>query len=66
MKVLEVPAGKKTVKTVTSTCADFKEDLQGEISTEVSNEGKTVKITVSASAKAGSELIVGNIRVRVV
>ena len=66
MKVLEVPAGKKTVKTVTSTCADFKEDLQGDISTEVSNEGKTVKITVSASAKAGSELIVGNIRVRVV
>lgn len=66
MKVLEVPAGKKTVKTVTSTCADFKEDLQGDISTEVSNEGKTVKITVSASAKAGSELIVGNIQVRVV
>lgn len=66
MKILEVPAGKKTVKTVTSTCADFKEDLQGEISTEVSNEGKTAKITVSASAKAGSELIVGNIRVRVV
>ena len=66
MKILEVPAGKKTVKTVTSTCADFKEDLQGDISTEVSNEGKTVKITVSASAKAGSELIVGNIRVRVV
>lgn len=65
-KILEVPAGKKTVKTVTSTCADFKEDLQGDISTEVSNEGKTVKITVSASAKAGSELIVGNIRVRVV
>ena len=66
MKILEVPAGKKTVKTVTSTCADFKEDLQGDISTEVSNEGKTVKITVSASAKAGSELIVGNIQVRVV
>lgn len=65
-KILEVPAGKKTVKTVTSTCADFKEDLQGDISTEVSNEGKTVKITVSASAKSGSELIVGNIRVRVV
>lgn len=65
-KILEVPAGKKTVKTVTSTCADFKEDLQGDISTEVSNEGKTVKITVSVSAKAGSELIVGNIRVRVV
>lgn len=65
-KILEVPAGKKTVKTVTSTCADFKEDLQGDISTEISNEGKTVKITVSASAKAGSELIVGNIRVRVV
>ena len=66
MKILEVPVGEKTVKTVTSTCADFKEDLQGDISTEVSNEGKTVKITVSASAKAGSELIVGNIRVRVV
>lgn len=65
-KILEVPAGKKTVKTVTSTCADFKEDLQGDISTEVSNEGKTVKITVSASATAGSELIVSNIRVRVV
>lgn len=65
-KILEVPAGKKTIKTVTSTCADFKEDLQGDISTEVSNEGKTVKITVSASAKLGSELIVGNIRVRVV
>lgn len=65
-KILEVPAGKKTVKTVTSTCAEFKEDLQGDISTEISNEGKTVKITVSASAKAGSELIVGNIRVRVV
>ena len=65
-KILEVPAGKKTIKTVTSTCADFKEDLQGDISTEVSNEGKTVKITVSASAKSGSELIVGNIRVRVV
>lgn len=65
-KILEVPAGKKTVKTVTSTCADFKEDLQGDISTEVSNEGKTVKITVSASATSGSELIVGNIRVRVV
>lgn len=65
-KILEVPAGKKTVKTVTSTCAEFKEDLQGDISTEISNEGKTVKITVSASAKSGSELIVGNIRVRVV
>lgn len=65
-KILEVPAGKKTVKIVTSTCADFKEDLQGDISTEVSNEGKTAKITVSASATSGSELIVGNIRVRVV
>ena len=66
MKVLEVPAGTRFTKTITSTCAEFTQDLQGDIAAETSNEGKTVTITVSETARTGSELIVGNIRVRVV
>lgn len=66
LKVLEAPAGKSTVKTIISTCADFTENLQGAISTETSNEGKTITITVSPEAQKGSELIVSNIKVKVV
>lgn len=66
LKVLEAPADKSTVKTITSTCADFTENLQGAISAEISNEGKTITITVSPEAQKGSELIVSNIKVKVV
>ena len=66
LKVLEAPAGKSTVKTINSTCADFTENLQGAISTETSNGGKTITITVSPEAQKGSELIVSNIKVKVV
>lgn len=66
LKVLEAPAGKTTVKTINSTCADFTENLQGAISTEISNEGKTITITVSPDAQKGSELIVSNIKVKVI
>lgn len=66
LKVLEAPTGKSTVKTINSICADFTENLQGAISTETSNEGKTITITVSPDAQKGSELIVSNIKVKVV